>query len=98
MHNYFELNRNIQPILLFVRKDGPYYKAIQLPTSYPFYLLRFTSPCQMVQGMYVREEYVKFDDEDTNNRNSVSGVYPMAASVGRDRQLLYCYYFRLGAK
>ncbi|XP_022298825.2 uncharacterized protein LOC144617945 [Crassostrea virginica] len=76
------------------RKDGPFYKAIKLPTSYPFYLLRFTSPCQMVQGMYVREEYVKFDDEDTNNRNSASGVYPMGAKAGSDVRLLYCHYSR----
>ena len=50
----------------------------------------------MVQGMYVREESVKFDDEDRNNKNSVSGKYPMGASNGRNQRLLYCYYSPLG--
>nr|XP_022298495.1 uncharacterized protein LOC111107541 [Crassostrea virginica] len=74
------------------REDGHYNEEVQLPTSRPFYLLRFTSPCQMVQGMYVREENVKFDDEDHNNKNSVSGKYPMGANGGRNQELLYCYY------
>ena len=83
-------------VLFFVREDGSYKTKVQLPTRNPFFLLRFTSPCQMVQGMYVREESVKFDDEDRNNKNSVSGKYPMGASNGRNQRLLYCYYSPLG--
>ena len=77
---------------LFSREDGSYISRVELPTSNPFYLLRFTSPCQIVQGMYVREESVKFDDENRNNKNSVSGKYPLGASNGRNQRLLYCYY------
>lgn len=29
----------------------------------------------MVKGMYVREEFVYFDDEDYNNENYVIGKY-----------------------
>ncbi|XP_078339223.1 uncharacterized protein LOC144627150 isoform X3 [Crassostrea virginica] len=69
------------------REDGRYNTKVQLPTSKPFYLLRFTSPCQMVEGMYVREENVQFDDEDHNNKNSISGKVPMGANGGRNQQL-----------
>uniref|UniRef100_A0A8W8LTD8 Apextrin C-terminal domain-containing protein n=1 Tax=Magallana gigas TaxID=29159 RepID=A0A8W8LTD8_MAGGI len=75
------------------RDDGQFGKRINLPTSHPFYLLRFTSHCQRVKGMYVREEFARFDDEDSGNKNSRSGKTPMVAG-GRDHQLLYCYYWR----
>ncbi|XP_061179204.1 uncharacterized protein LOC133187820 [Saccostrea echinata] len=74
------------------RKDGSFRREIQLPTTKPFYLLRFTSYCQMVKGMYVREEHVRFDDEDANNKNTVAGNYPYGAA-GRNHDLFYCYYF-----
>ncbi|XP_078309519.1 uncharacterized protein LOC111109937 [Crassostrea virginica] len=80
------------------REDGPYDNAVQLPTTKPFYLLRFTSLCQMVQGMNFQNESVEFDDEDDNNKNSVSGKYPMGASNGRNQRLRYCYYSPLGSK
>lgn len=51
----------------------------------------------MVKGMYVREESVKFDDEDHDNQNSDSGKYPMGTSNGRNQQLLYCYYSVVGS-
>ena len=52
----------------------------------------------MVEGMYVREEKVEFDDEDYNNKNSISGKVPMGATKGRNQQLFYCYYKQLGSK
>lgn len=75
------------------RNDGYYYNAIELPTADPFYLLRYDSYCQRVKGMHVREEIVRFDDEDIANRNSVSGSYPLGADR-EDRLLLYCYYWQ----
>eukprot|EP00105_Crassostrea_gigas_P033714 XP_011457183.1 PREDICTED: uncharacterized protein LOC105349191 [Crassostrea gigas] len=74
------------------REDGSYTKMILLPTSQPFYLLRFSSPCQLVKGMYVREENVHFDDEDRNNKNSASGKHPMGTGNVRNQNLMYCYY------
>ena len=59
--------------LFIISEDGHYNDEVQLATSRPIYLLRFTSPCEIVQGIYVKEENVKFDDEDHNNKNSVSG-------------------------
>ncbi|XP_061198272.1 uncharacterized protein LOC133206329 [Saccostrea echinata] len=73
------------------RNDGSFRNRIILPTNKPFYLLRFRSLCERVQEMYVREEIVHFDDEDSNNRNTVSGWYPLGAG-GRDQNLHYCYY------
>ncbi|XP_022296255.1 uncharacterized protein LOC111106032 [Crassostrea virginica] len=92
-----EFGRNTR-INYCCREDGPYNNTIQLPTTQPFYLLRFTSPCQMVQGMNFENESVEFDDEDNNNKNSVSGKYPLGASNGRNQRLRYCYYSPLGSK
>ncbi|XP_048743295.1 uncharacterized protein LOC125656753 isoform X1 [Ostrea edulis] len=75
------------------RNDGSFRKRIRLPTKTPFYLLRFRAPCQRVQGMYVREETVHFDDEDSRNKNAAHGWYPMGAG-GRDHNLHYCFYRR----
>lgn len=80
------------------RDDGQYNTPIALPNSRPFYLLRFTSPCQMVKGMYVREESVDFDDEDHNNKNSATGKHPLGTGGGRNQRLMYCYYSHLRAK
>ena len=63
---------NCSVLFLFNREDGPYDNAVQLPKTKPFYLLRFTSLCQMVQGMNFQNESVEFDDEDDKNKNSVS--------------------------
>ena len=40
----------------------------------------------MVEGMYVREENVQFDDEDHNNKNSISGKAPMGANGKKNYQ------------
>ena len=85
---YFWLN--IFFALQLVRKDGPFNREVQLPTTRSFNLLRFTYPCQKVQGRNVREEVVKFDDEDICTKNSVSGTPLQGAAV-----LLYCYYWKL---
>ncbi|XP_048743790.2 uncharacterized protein LOC125657178 isoform X1 [Ostrea edulis] len=76
------------------RNDGSYSTRIRLPKTKPFYLLRYTSYCQRVEGMYFREETVYTDDEDDNNINSVSGSHPFGpVSGGRNHKLYYCYYW-----
>ncbi|XP_071173263.1 uncharacterized protein [Mytilus edulis] len=74
------------------RSDGSSSTAIRLPTSRPFYLLRFVWGCQRVIGMNVREEFVKTDDEDYNNANSFSGSHPLKFGT-RNTQLFYCFYY-----
>lgn len=63
------------------RNDGSAYSYISLPTTDPFYLMRYTSSCQRVSGMTVREEVIETDDEDTANGNSVSGSHPMVTGT-----------------
>lgn len=95
LHHKASLERIYNTLSMFsfvVRGDGSYTKMILLPTSQPFYLLRFSSPCQLVKGMYVREENVHFDDEDSNNKNSASGKHPMGTGNVRNQNLMYCYY------
>ncbi|XP_048731680.1 uncharacterized protein LOC125657180 isoform X2 [Ostrea edulis] len=78
------------------RNDGSYSTEIRLPKSKPFYLLRYTSYCQRVEGMYMREETVYTDDEDHDNKNSVSGSHPYGPANGqRNYKLFYCYYSSL---
>lgn len=77
--------------LAHFRNDGSAYSYISLPTTDPFYLMRYTSSCQRVSGMTVREEVIETDDEDTANGNSVSGCHPMVTGT-RNYRLYYCYY------
>nr|XP_011455971.2 uncharacterized protein LOC105348311 [Crassostrea gigas] len=73
------------------RSDGSSKSYISLPHTDPFYLMRYTSSCQRVSGMSVREEVIEMDDEDTLNSDSVSGSHPMESGSGNHR-LYYCYY------
>nr|XP_034306860.1 uncharacterized protein LOC105323535 [Crassostrea gigas] len=74
------------------RSDGSASSYISLPTTDPFYLMRYTSSiCQRVSGMTVREEIITTDDEDTSNNNSVSGSHPKVTGTSNHR-LYYCYY------
>lgn len=74
------------------RSDGPIADKIFLPIDKPFYLMRYTSGCQQVYGMVVREEYFQFDDENTNNRDSCSGAHPYDTGCNNDHMLYFCYY------
>lgn len=73
------------------RRDGSAYSYISLPNTDPFYLMRYTSSCQRVHGMSVREEIIEMDDEDTLNSDTLSGSHPMESGSGNHR-LYYCYY------
>lgn len=79
-------------IYLCYRSDGPIADKIFLPIDKPFYLMRYTSGCQQVYGMVVREEYFQFDDENTNNRDSCSGAHPYDTGCNNDHMLYFCYY------
>lgn len=72
---YFYKKNQLSILLnqLFFRDDGSWKKEIRVSVLRPFYLLKYTSPCQQVRGMRIKSEKVKFDDEDRNNANSMSG-------------------------
>ncbi|XP_052089245.1 uncharacterized protein LOC127725986, partial [Mytilus californianus] len=73
------------------RNDGNYQTAILLPVDSPFYLLKYTSPCQEVFGMTVSEEFYKMDTEDHDNTDSSSGAHPYISSYPIQ---YFCYYER----
>lgn len=79
-------------IVFIHRSDGSASTPIALPTNKPFYLLRYKGPCQQVKGMHVRDEIVKTDDEDSDNKNSARGSHPLVDG-GRNYRLFYCYYY-----
>jgi hypothetical protein len=89
--------KTLVDILLNFRNDGSYTTKIRLPTTNPFYLLRYTDPCQLVEGMNVREESVFSDDEnDSGSINSVSGSHPYGPVNGQTNyRLFYCYYWAM---
>ncbi|XP_076113191.1 uncharacterized protein LOC143080917 [Mytilus galloprovincialis] len=71
------------------KSDGSPYSYINLPTSKPFYLYKYTSTCQRVRGMTVREESIKMDDEDNQNNSSDGGTHPKKTDT---TEVYYCYY------
>ena len=73
------------------RSDGSAEKSIELPMREPFFLLKHSSRCQEVMGMRVTEEWLFWDCEDRDNKNSYFGEIP-ASFVAKDIRLYYCYY------
>ena len=74
------------------RTDGHKYTPISLPVISPFYLKAFnTSECQRVEGAIATEEFIRFDTEDTRNKDRQNGSYPYGAGIANHR-LFYCYY------
>jgi len=73
------------------RSDGFPTNAIVLPNKSPFVLLKFGYQCQHVQDMKVREEFFKWDCEDSNTYNTRGGTLP-AGYVSKDIKIHYCYY------
>ncbi|CAH3171752.1 unnamed protein product, partial [Porites lobata] len=74
------------------RTDGDKYTPISLPVISPFYLKAFNTPeCQRVKGAIATKEFIRFDTEDTRNKDRQNGSYPYGAGIA-NHLLLYCYY------
>lgn len=77
------------------RFDGETSDEIVLPTSDPFYLLKYADLCQEVVGMDVAEQWVYWSGEKSLNFDENKGVHP---KVERQKypftytKLFYCYY------
>jgi hypothetical protein len=56
--------------------------------------MRYTSTCQDVYGMIVKEEIFKIDTEDSDTNDSCSGAHPFDPHCNNDHELHYCYYER----
>lgn len=73
--------------------NGKWYESIELPVNRPFYLLTSNSvatpKCQMVKWAVSRLEYVVFDTEHHDNRDSQAGDH---AFMENRSKVYYCYY------
>ncbi|ESP03389.1 hypothetical protein LOTGIDRAFT_137430, partial [Lottia gigantea] len=74
------------------RDDGLPSKEILLPTEKPFIMLKYTRECQHVHGMTVREEYVRWDDQDVINHDKEGGAHPYDDGGRHNHRLHFCYY------
>ncbi|KAK6174981.1 hypothetical protein SNE40_013528 [Patella caerulea] len=52
----------------------------------------YISNCHLVHGMTVIEEYLKWDDEDSKNKDKDYGAHPFDDGGSRDHKLHFCYY------
>ncbi|XP_078363220.1 uncharacterized protein LOC144647310 [Oculina patagonica] len=77
------------------RTDGDKSDPMVLPVSKPFYLLAYgSSECQQVKEAFVTEEFIQYDNEDTNNKDTWSGAHPNIrdGDATTSRIITYCYY------
>ena len=60
----------------------------------PFYLLAYgSSECQKVERALGTEEYIQYDNEDSNNSDKWGGSRPfMEYSDVTKMRITYCYY------
>jgi hypothetical protein len=73
--------------------DDNWYDSIELPVSQPFYLLSSIYAavfprCQMVKWAFSYLEYIEFDTEDENNKDSHGGAHLLLYRG----KIYYCYY------
>ncbi|XP_078382325.1 uncharacterized protein LOC144665012 [Oculina patagonica] len=77
------------------RRDGYVTNPIKLPTDHPFVLLKAQNyPCQHVRGMYVREEWFYWDNEDKNGESGFGGRHPHVEYMWSNLKVHYCYYYK----
>jgi len=58
----------------------------------PFYLMAYnTSECQRVKGALATEEFIRHNNENTNNKDSMSGTHPFEKGKS-NVTIMYCYY------
>lgn len=74
--------------------DGNKSDPITLPVEKPFYLLAYgSSECQKVEGALGTEEYIQYDNENSNNYDKLEGSHPfMVYSDDTKMRITYCYY------
>ena len=75
------------------RNDAAITQTITLPYAAPFYLMcQSVRGCQRVRYMNVIQETLLWDDENTNNQDSESGLHPYDSGDPQNHKLNYCYY------
>ena len=78
------------------RNDGSTSTPIILPINRPFILMptQHGRVCQAVFKMRVSHQFFRWDDEDSRNRDSKSGVYPLDEGGSKNHKLYFCVYQR----
>ncbi|XP_065836576.1 uncharacterized protein [Oscarella lobularis] len=77
------------------RNDGLTSTPMYLPTETPFILMPTSPACQQVVGMTVEQEWIVWDDENTDNDDYNSPTQPRPYDSWPTRyehQLHFCYY------
>ena len=74
------------------RRDGRHDQPIRLPITHPFYLIRMDGKCQQVYGMSVIDEWVRWNDENDDNKDSRGGLFP--DNLIPDHRVNFCYYYK----
>ena len=73
------------------RTDGDKLEPVSLPVINPFYLMAYNnSECQQVKGAIATKEFIRYDNEDTNNKDAMNGSFPYQYKT--NRTIAYCYY------
>ena len=83
--------RNLK-LFFCCKRSGSTSTPMTLPTSSPFFLYRYGGTCQAVRNMRYTEEHIRFDTEDKNNEDKVSGRYPDVSNSGSYIIFRLCYY------
>lgn len=77
------------------REDGTYDAPMQLPTADEFFLYQKNrNYCQEVEGMYVEQEFFKWDGENNwvDFNDYEGGSTPYNGGFDDDHRLYFCYY------
>ena len=75
------------------RSDANHYTPMSLPTTRPFILYRYGGRCQNVRGMRQYPIWIKWDDEDSRNKDRCWRGHP-DSTCRKDQVLQMCYYTR----
>ena len=74
------------------RTDGDKFKPVSLPVLNPFYLMAYnSSECQRVYGALATKEFIRYDNEDSDNKDAWNGTHAYEKGQ-RSLTITYCYY------
>jgi len=74
------------------RSDGNPADPIALPRDEVFILIRYGQTCQTVRGMNWKDIFIRWDDDDTTNKDDRGGMHPADDEANHNHKLHFCYY------
>ena len=86
------VNRNTK-MFYCCRDDASINEPVYLPITKPFVLYQyFSRGCQKVRKMRAVEVTIRFDDEDSGNKDSCNGARPYDTGCNGNHKLYMCHY------